>query len=413
MQSENGCIDYDKVIVTVDNSRNCNPTCRQADLINETVNRTRVITGADLVVAGILRVGAKGELKIENSKLSFKENAMIEVMPGGKLIISDSEFRGCGDAEKWKGIVIKGRKNERSNFRIERSVFSDATTAIKAEEVFELNIIDNKFFEGGTAIEMVNSNIFNISENKFYSNSSAIRTRGSQNMGRPSSITGNFFSENITAVEFNNDNHSGLMINCNSFVNYSEYGILSRNTTLADQGNNVEGAGNYFISSASRTNHQFNHSGNNMKYYVDPAAPFSLLLSGGTTASTFVSENDGSCFAHEESIAINQSAGMISNSGAGSLLMSASENFLSDLILEAIPNPASDRLNIIFNPFDLPQNTQLLIFNMYGQVLERQNITNHQNSIEFDISKYSSGMYYYGLISQGKFIGIKKLIIAK
>jgi hypothetical protein len=411
MQSPNGCIDYDNVTVTVNNNASCNPTCGKPDFVNEIINKPRTISGEELSVSGTLRVGAKGSLRLENTKLNFRENAMIEVMPGGRLEIIDSELRSCDALEKWKGIIIRGRKNERENIRIEGSTFSEAAVAVRAEDIAGLTMRGNKFIEGTTAIELIGTKDFAISENRFYSNQTAIRTTGSLNTSEASSVEGNFFAENKRAMEFINDNHSTLRISCNSFVDYTDYAVYSQSSTLSDQGNETAGAGNYFISSSSQFNHQLYHRGNNMKYFTDPAHSFSLTAVNGTTAQAIPSTEDGTCTPVNSARMASITETAESTEGK-EIAMTVSEMAMTKLKLEAVPNPATEKVNIRFST-EINKPMQLVILNLMGQLVEKREIIGQTGAVDLDISAYPSGMYYYGLISGGEVIAVKKLVITK
>jgi len=81
------------------------------------------------------------------------------------------------------------------------------------------------------------------------------------------------------------------------------------------------------------------------------------------------------------------------------------------------PNP--------FNPvttieFDLPEDAfvTLKIYNVLGQevatLIDREEFTEGNNSVEFDASALSSGVYYYRLIvNDGQFAQVKKMMLLK
>ncbi|MBN1970203.1 MAG: choice-of-anchor J domain-containing protein [Candidatus Delongbacteria bacterium] len=79
------------------------------------------------------------------------------------------------------------------------------------------------------------------------------------------------------------------------------------------------------------------------------------------------------------------------------------------------PNPFNPVTSISFYNHDY-NNLQLIIYNNNGELVDRfdaHKIKNEINRIEYDGSKLSSGVYFYSLLSDGKVIDSKKMILLK
>ena len=81
------------------------------------------------------------------------------------------------------------------------------------------------------------------------------------------------------------------------------------------------------------------------------------------------------------------------------------------------PNPFSGSTTISFNlATKSHKNTQIRIYNLKGQLVRKLSIVNNKSSIEWDGkddngSKFSSGIYFYSLISDDRIIDTKKCLI--
>jgi len=90
-------------------------------------------------------------------------------------------------------------------------------------------------------------------------------------------------------------------------------------------------------------------------------------------------------------------------------------NVPNDFNLEVYPNPFNPTTNIIFNVID-SKLVELKIFNVLGQKVISQNFNNYlsraKESIQLNMSEYSSGVYYLQ-ISNGKYFSTKKLVLLR
>jgi len=90
-------------------------------------------------------------------------------------------------------------------------------------------------------------------------------------------------------------------------------------------------------------------------------------------------------------------------------------NVPNNFDLEVYPNPFNPTTNIIFNVID-SKLVELKIFNVLGQKVISQNFNNYlsraKESIQLNMSEYSSGVYYLQ-ISNGKYFSTKKLVLLR
>jgi hypothetical protein len=88
----------------------------------------------------------------------------------------------------------------------------------------------------------------------------------------------------------------------------------------------------------------------------------------------------------------------------------SNQNLINELI--AIPNPAAENVSIRYAITEA-KSLQIIMFNLMGQVMEKRVVSGSSGRLDFDISSYPAGMYYYGLIAEGEVIAVKKLVITK
>ncbi len=100
------------------------------------------------------------------------------------------------------------------------------------------------------------------------------------------------------------------------------------------------------------------------------------------------------------------------------LNMSDSTNFVDTIgntILNIYPNPASDLANVEYDfaidNSELNKQYQLVLMNTNGKILESKLLENSFGSYKLDVQKYSTGIYFVGLLKNGKRIIAKNFII--
>jgi PKD repeat protein len=73
------------------------------------------------------------------------------------------------------------------------------------------------------------------------------------------------------------------------------------------------------------------------------------------------------------------------------------ESSAETMSVEAYPNPTNDVVTFNFNR-DMNENVLFSVYNLQGQLIHQQNITN-TNKIDFDFSSYSAGVYVTNFVS--------------
>lgn len=119
-------------------------------------------------VTGTIKVLNNAELKIDGAYLSFSPNSKIQVMPGGRLTVSNrAQLTSCS-GDIWKGIDVKGNYNPATHVSITNSIISNAETALRADKVQGIVVTQNIFDRGTTAINITRSTGLDIYDNEFY-----------------------------------------------------------------------------------------------------------------------------------------------------------------------------------------------------------------------------------------------------
>lgn len=84
---------------------------------------------------------------------------------------------------------------------------------------------------------------------------------------------------------------------------------------------------------------------------------------------------------------------------------------ISDIYLNAYPNPATETVKVAYN---LPENTtsgELLLVDNNGRLVKQFQVDNHTNYLALNISEYKSGVYHYFIEYGNTKTPSKKLVI--
>lgn len=193
---------------------------------------------------------------------SHNATAHIAVLGNEKITIEGNIFSGGKN-----GIVL----NSSTDIKIEDNQFSYFTTGIRGVATTEVQVIGNDFTSGGTGISLLESKDFTISENTFTDVKIAVSTKDSKKDDASSTITDNAIYKAEIGLEFEDDDHSELLISCNDFNAYTKFGIKSTGTDLMDFGSVSEGCSNKFVSNSPELFDCIDHNGSDTKYYYNPA----------------------------------------------------------------------------------------------------------------------------------------------
>jgi hypothetical protein len=366
------------------NSARCVST-DTADILTLPLNFT--IDDTTIFLPGrTIQIPAGGTLTIRNSDVAFSAGAKIEIKPnpaaltvGGRIIILNSYLHSC-DTAAWYGLTLNGRGDTLQVF-IDSSSFENALYPIAASNASNLTVSNSYFSNGLSAIQLESPREFSITGNWFENFITAIST--SRSLGAPSTISQNTFLGASDAITFVSDNHARLTISCNHFYNYRNHAVLSANSALKNQGSSLQGAGNSFTSSSLLNNHQFSHSGNDIIYYTDPSAPFTLLTGPGMNASSITAMNHNSC----------------SSASARQMLNEPAPIYIDAISLAVFPNPFNSAMVI---RYALPEQTAgaiLLITDITGREVYSHLVHEKNGEVRVKTSELTPGLYICRLIT--------------
>ncbi len=367
--------------------------------VNTSITITPYVLQGDTVIVDSTNINgfivpAGVTLTIQNAVIGFVAGAGIEVqqgedgLPQGRLIIINSTLAGC-NGQHWAGIRANGIGGT-VQVTLDSVSISGASIPLQSNGG-NVSVTNSTFDDGVTALLLNNINSFTITDNLFGGYATAISLSNTGN--GISSITGNYFLDVGTGINSLNSDHSQLDILCNEFYSYSAYALKTVNCTLKNQGTATSGAGNKFTNGSLLVNNKFSHNGNTMIYYTDPSSPFTLTTGLGMNATAAAALADGSCV-----------------SGARS---TQAQNVLEDLSLDLIPNPNAGQVSIIYSLIDNSKKAQILVTNMFGQMVKQFVTETKAQSIDLDCTDLRNGVYFVSLLEDGKVKASRKMIIAK
>jgi hypothetical protein len=405
VKTPEGCIDYDNVSVYIaEEMQSCAVLCSIFD--NPTIDTTyNIINRFDQINRNII-VPNGFTLTIFKSSIRFADGAGIEVQPGGKLKIIDSELLSCTPSGPWSGIKITGSGDHivgLADIEITGTTIKNAVNAVKTELLNQFVFLNNKIDSVVTGLTMSRSSNFTVSGNDFSHLVTGIRTNNST-AGTASVISNNIITNADTAIRFINDNHSNLTISCNTLTNYRYYGIHSNGTTLKNQGSLAHGAGNQFTSNSNKLNHKLRHNGNVMTYYYDPSNPVILTSGGlGLTAISALALANANCTqgnarttpGQEESLSIGDSK--FSDGSKGFRLY---------------PNPNNGTMVFEYQLNQQEKGT-LEIYDVTGRKISQYVLQPDKNDLSLNENSLQNGIYFYTVVVNGRVANKGKIVIIK
>jgi hypothetical protein len=348
-------------------------------------------------VTGTLTVPNGYKLTIDNAEISIGQDAKIVVENGGQLQISNSNLHGCSGTQ-WKGIEVTGGNTDASQLSITDSKVTDAVVIVKAVQVRSLTVTGNYFENGAQGMRLSGCKGFYVDDNDFVDYTCAINTNTC--LSSNSTIQDNMFFGQDTAVYFDSDSHTTLDIGCNGFIDYSSYGIYSNSATMKSQGSTTQGAGNNFISNSAYTNHQLRHTANAITYNCDPSYSFTLAgASAGYSVTTSTAAADASCYtvsprmAHFQTIAKNYTG--------------------ESKLLNCFPNPVNSTVTFSYLLENKVRNASIVITDLFGRGVKEITLQPEIQMVNGDLSDLPNGIYFYTLITDGRSISSRKIIISK
>jgi hypothetical protein len=369
-----------------------NPNVDTGDLIGNLTLSANTKLERQYWVTGTITVPSTKTLTIDSCELSFGTSGKIVVENGGKLIITNSYLHGCQE-QTWKGIEVTGQNTSLVQLYMSNSWLEGADTLIKTLSTNNPLIERCTLKKCSTAIKLNNCQGFEIKESDFSECNAAIRTYNCDNA--QSSISKNFFNNISYCLNSKNDNHNSLVVNCNSFVNYSQYAIYADNSTFSNFGTTSEGPGNVFAPTSTLTNSQIRHNGNAVNYYCDPGESFSLSISSCHSVTTLTASTDGTC-----------QPGLSRQSFVFTDLQTTTK---IEEHLISYPNPSNGAVTIEYST-DAISHPNIWIFNYHGMLIKRIMTSSNSGVEKVDFSGLSKGIYFVVLDNGAKRYTNKLLI---
>ncbi|OFY87262.1 MAG: hypothetical protein A3F72_17340 [Bacteroidetes bacterium RIFCSPLOWO2_12_FULL_35_15] len=123
--------------------------------------------------------------------------------------------------------------------------------------------------------------------------------------------------------------------------------------------------------------------------------------SGALTAMAVASQSDNNCGLHAMNNQPANETGFVINAVEHSEL------------INAIPNPASEKTTIVYKLSSEVINAEIKITNLLGEVIAKYPVTSGTNSLEVYCSGFTSGIYFYSLSKNTNLVKTKKMIISK
>lgn len=281
-----------------------------------------------------------------------------------------------------KGIFIKNGETA----VISKSKFSNFETAIEFFNQRDISISESVFKKGEKGIVFTNSRAFNIDKNTFEDVKIAIETENTTNSQFPSYITNNRFIRSRISISFKNDNHGNLVIECNLFDKYTEYGVKSESTNLSDFGSQSKGPGNEFDPDSQLPDNCVKHSGNNPTYFYDPLMASSFLQPNVMNISKVPSNDDKGC----DNKAIST---VVEPTGPGSF--------------KVYPNPNDGNFFLDIRPAN-DEATTVVMINLLGEIVYSESLKQGQHTVSLE--HLSRGVYTVQFTNDG-FIETKLITI--
>lgn len=382
------------------------PCFTSTNVLNGSISGTQSFNNNPILITGNIIVPAGASLNLSNMDVMIAENVTIKVLAGGAITLSNAHLMSACPGKKWGGISVKSNPSVQYPITILKSNIEDATNPIFIEKAGNVLISGTSFIGDGlgTAIAMEKVKDFQISENTFNTYSIGISTLKTDVANVKSLIEKNIFENVLLGLQFNQDNHQKLDLKCNRFM-YANYAVLSDNTTLKDQGNINEGAGNEFISTSTLPNNKLKHTnGNAAKYYYDPNQP----ITSGMNIAVFSSITDRSCYTYD--FDTSATAFVSSRIASANHVLESINNKAIDVY--SVPNPNSGQASIFFS-LGAANQGEITIMDIFGKIVDHININSEAEKVEVNYTQFANGIYFLTVTNNKGEKKTQKMIINK
>lgn len=93
--------------------------------------------------------------------------------------------------------------------------------------------------------------------------------------------------------------------------------------------------------------------------------------------------------------------------------VSIKETLGNIVLLNAFPNPTTDRITISCETSDIGKNYSLIITNVFGQCMYQQKLHQSSKTITIDTKNWETGMYLFAIMEDNRHLISKKITIIK
>ncbi len=349
--------------------------------IGGTINTNTTYSNTTVYITSDINLVGNNTLTFDNSIVVVSPGVKIKSNPNSAIVIKNQTVMfGC-DGKQWKGIELNGNYSVGEKLLIDNSYIFNAKTPVIADKIADMKITNSMFVNGQTAISLNRSKEFTITGNTIAGYTTGIQTTNTK-AGYNSVIKENNLIQLNTAIDFNKDMHDLLKIACNRIA-FSNKGILSRNTTLAQQGDATQSAGNTFLKmSAGVPSDYIDHTGNSTQYFFGPSQAVAFLSPLVMNIPKVQSLADQFC---------NTAALAPCTAFVG-----IAENQVKPSEFLIYPNPSSGAFTVKFT--DLPKgNWNLTVYDVMGRVISTKKVDPSSESTVLQIN--SKGLYFVCLQS--------------
>lgn len=351
------------------------------------LSSSKIASNDTLWITGDVTVTNNKSLSIDKCLVIISPNVKINVQPGALLDIKGSLLQSC-DGRTWQGIIVNGNNNVTNQLAVDASVLMDASTVVKADKAVGISLTDNLFYGGDVAVSYDRNKSFIIQKNEFDNYNTGIKTTNTR--AGVSEISGNSFFAIKTGVSFDGDDHSKLILACNSFEVYKDYAVDSKNTILQDQGSTTTGAGNKFAGSNTATD-MIRHTGNAMNYYYDPSSPVIATPNVNAQPALY----DGSC-AIVTARTINNSLAITTESASPN-----NETVITkEIEFKAFPNPFTNDLTVTYSLPAKCKSGELKIYDAAaGKLVYSTSLNSTDNKLKLELD-VPQGLYFCSITAE-------------
>jgi hypothetical protein len=361
---------------------NVNSNISTTKTLSGTITSNTTFTSDTLFLNGDLSITANTKVTFLNCLVLVAPGKKIKAMPQSTLEIKNSVFAGKNNAT-WKGISANSNYHNGLGLLIDKSVILNADNGISTDKMSEMQISQSIIAttNGQRAIFMDRGQKqFIVNDNLIIGYAEGISTSRSQS-NLASKITNNQFLDVKRIWNLVNDNFTNAEFACNLMKGFTD-GVISKSSSLNDQGSATLSAGNVFSQSGVQQDY-LKLSSANTKYYFGPSQSAQFSISNISNIPLIQAGLDRMCaqtFASDCQPLLNP--------------VGIKENSFTNSQILIYPNPSSGTFNL--STANLSGNYVLNIQDVLGRLISSQKLTlSSDKVITFEI--LAKGLYFVTL----------------